>query len=126
MRRINHSVPSRALNTVKVKDYFDDDDDDDYKVNGRMNNDNVKQSDRQDDVDDMDDPLDSFMSNIQQEIQQQQSSETTSTITRQHLPDIVSGGIEDYEDYEDYGQPTVMADGEDRASTPYRSLSYSV
>lgn len=115
MRRINHSVPSRTLNTVKVKDYFDDDDDDDYIVNGRMNNDNVKQSDRQDDVDDMDDPLDSFMSNIQQEIQQQQqSSEVTSTITRQQkLPDIVSGGIEDYEDYEDYGQSTVMADGDD-------------
>ena len=115
MRRINHGVPSRTLNTVKVKDYFDDDDDDDYKVNGRMNNDNVKQSDRQDDVDDMDDPLDSFMSNIQQEIQlqQQQFSEATSTITRQQLPDIVSGGIEDYEDYEDYGQPTVMADGDD-------------
>jgi ATP-dependent RNA helicase DDX42 len=102
---------------LKVKDYFDDDDDDDdYKVNGRMNNVNVKQSDRQDDVDDMDDPLDSFMSNIQQEIQQQQhqSSEAISTITRQQkLPDIVSGGIEDYEDYEDYGQPTVMADGDD-------------
>ena len=112
---MNHSIPSRSLNAVKMKDYFDDDDDDDYKVNGHMNKVNVKQSDHHDDVDDMDDPLDSFMSSIQQEIkQQQQSSEAITTITRQQqLPDIVSGGIEDYEDYEDYGQPTVVADRDD-------------